>query len=271
VAGLSQLGSGKSAGQIGLETAAAILGGIGMGAAGRRIGARIGRSVHSQPLENQGGALAMIGRTFGNETTAQGLKENAIMGREALKQSILRETSSQMVREAAADPVGFAKRYGIEAEDFKRRVDMVGAGNSVSTALKTIESMKPEQREALLKQVMGNYEEVERAIAEAAHSKFDEQVADLVQNRERAGRAVEEVFKVRGLGDMVSRSLEGLDRPVQQVTGEQVGKAVGRFLGDEVGIIGGLYGGSLLAQQMGIESPKDARIRELERQLPGAG
>ena len=63
--------------------------------------------------------------------------------------------------------------------------------------------------------------------------------------------------------------MRSLMNPVQPVTGEHVGRAVGRFIGDEVGVLGGLAAGSLLAQQLGIDSPKDQKIRELEQQLKG--
>lgn len=269
VAGLSQVGSDKSAGQIGLETAAAILGGIGMGAAGRRIGARIGRAVHKDPLKDQGSMPAFIGRTFGNDTTAKGLKENAIMGREALKESILQDTSMRMAREAVENPQGFAAKYGVTPETFSKYAEQVKAGRMTAGAMKAVESMPPEQRKELLNKMAQQYSEVEDAIGTAAYSSFDEKLKHLVQNRDTAGQSVEEVFGVKGLGDVVSRSLEGLDRPVQEVTGAHVGKAIGRFIGDEVGVLGGMAGGSLLAQQLGIESPKDVRIRELERQLAG--
>lgn len=53
-----------------------------------------------------------------------------------------------------------------------------------------------------------------------------------------------------------------------------------RFAGQEQQVIDPLLAdkyrylepeGSLLAQQLGMESPKDRRIRELEKQLSGAG
>lgn len=272
IAGLSQVGSGKSAGQIALETAAAMLGGVAIGAAGRRIGGALGRRVHAAPLQDQGGTLAMIGRTFGNETTAKGLKENAVMGREAIKESLLRQTSAAMAKEAVADPAGFAARYGVAPEQFQSMVGVVDGGRGVAAALKAMETMTPEQRQALagpLLEQLKKYEQIEQAIAQRAHDNFDETVRRVVSDRGKYAQEVEDLAP--GMGEVVDRLLQGLDRPVQAVTGEHVGKAIGRFMGDEVGVLGGLAAGSLLAQQLGIENPKDQRIRELEQQLAGRG
>ena len=272
MAGASQLGSDQPLGQTALETAAAIAGGIGLGMLGRRIGGRLGKAVQPAALEDQGGTLAFVGRTFGNETTAKGLKENAIMGREALKESILSGTSARMAQEAVADPAAFMARYGLNADQFKQYADQVKAGRAAAAVLNTLESMPPEQRQAVMApilQELRSYGAVENAVAKAAHADFDEVITRLVKDRDQLGEQIEELAgeRARGLGDAVSRAFEGLDRPVQQITGEHVGRAIGRFLGDEVGILGGLAAGSLLAQQLGMESPKDQRIRELEQQL----
>lgn len=280
--GLSQIGSDKSPGQIALETAAAMIGGVVMGSAGRKIGARIGKRVHRNPLKDQGGMPATIGRMMGNETTGKGMKEMAIMGREAIKDSLISQTSSRMINEAMNDPAMFAKRYGIDPKEFLNQAEAVGMGNKAAAAMRTLEAMPPEQREAFIKGIRGKmsqYEAVENLIANQAHSNFDDTVRNLANNSERIGSDVSKLFnEVEGadgmadfMGSKVSRALEGLDRPVEDVTGEHVGRAVGRFIGDEVGILGGMAMGSLLAQQLGMESPKDRRIRELEKQLSGAG
>ena len=51
------------------------------------------------------------------------------------------------------------------------------------------------------------------------------------------------------------------------VSGEMVGRGLGRIFGDEVGIGGGALIGALAAQQMGMESPKDREIRMLKKEL----
>lgn len=283
MAGLSQVGSDKSPGQIALETAAAMLGGVAVGKAGRHIGAWAGKRMHDRALKDQGGTLAFIGRTFGNETTGKGLKENAIMGREAIKEAIVKKTSSQMAMEAMEDPGAFLGKYGVDPKLFLSQVETVGSGRQVAAALNALEQMPPAQREALLKQAregMGGYEAVENLIARQAHQGFDATIREAAENSEKIGREFAGEFnKMAGegapagvgdfLGEKISKALTGMDRPVQEVTGEHVGKAVGRFIGDEVGVLGGMATGSLLAQQLGMESPKDRKIRELEQQLRG--
>jgi hypothetical protein len=275
IAGLSQVGTDKSPGQIALETATAMLGGIALGKAGRGIGAKLGKRIHKGELQNP--TLQFIGRTFGNETTAKGLKQNALLGRELIKDELLSEASSRLAREAVSDPEFFMSRYGISAEQFQDYASRVQMGQRGAAVAKTLESMPPEQRKAISETLMkklGPYEEVEQLIRGTAHNNFDENIARFMANREAiAGEIGEAAGGQYGeaLGDMFSRITSGLDAPVQQVTGEHLGKAIGRFAGDEVGILGGMAVGSLLAQQLGMESPKDKKIRELEDRLARGG
>ena len=55
--------------------------------------------------------------------------------------------------------------------------------------------------------------------------------------------------------------------PKKPVTGEEVGRAIGRAAGDEIGVLGGLGVGSLISSGLGIDSPKDKQIKELEKKL----
>lgn len=257
MAGAAQLGSDQSMAQTALETAAAIAGGIGMGMLGRRLGARVGKAIHKQPLSNQQGMAASIGRLGGSETTAQGVKHQGQMMKSAIQQGLLEETSSRMVREAAEDPAAFARRYGISAELLNSQLPQVQAGQRAAAAARMVEQMPPEQRKAVLDKILSKYQEVEQAIAREASGSVDDmiQAASTAMAGEKLGS--------RDIGE----ALQSLLQPVPPVTGEHVGRAVGRFLGDEVGIMGGLMGGSLLAGALGLESPKDKKIRELEAQL----
>jgi len=65
------------------------------------------------------------------------------------------------------------------------------------------------------------------------------------------------------IGDVV----ESLLKKPTEITGEHLGRAVGRFAGDEIGAVAGMQLGALAAGGLGIENSKDKKIRELEQQL----
>lgn len=270
--GASQLGSDQSLGQTALETAAAIAGGIGLGAAGRRIGAHLGKKFHAGPLKDQNGMLAMAGRLTGMETTGAGLKEQGKRMRAMVEQGLMNESAARMAQEAIADPRAFQVKYNLNPQEFEQLLAPVMAGRAVSGAVKTYADLPPEQRVELLKQLqplIDRYGGVEQAIAQNAASGLNENIDQLAAALRKAGARDgidDDARKVMGdLGDYV----QGMNSPATPITGEHVGRAVGRFLGDEIGIMGGLALGSALAPQLGMESPKDRKIRELEQQLAG--
>lgn len=265
LAGASQLGSDQPLGQTALETATAIAGGIGMGMLGRRVGARVGQMVHEGPLRNQEGMLAMLGRTLGSETTAEGLKHQGQMMKQAVQESLINETSARMAREAAENPAGFAERYGLTAETFARVAPQVKVGRTDAAALRGIEALPPEQRQKILDALLKEYEQVEQVIAKEAAGSIDDAINKAADSYKDSDE------RLPGADRSVGETLRSFLDPAPAVTGQNVGRAVGRFIGDEVGILGGLATGSLLAQQLGIESPKDRRIRELEAQLQQSG
>lgn len=265
LAGLSQLGSEKSPGQLAIETSMAILGGIGIGAMGRRVGGAIGRRVHEGKLKNQDGMLAMIGRLGGQDTLAQTFTQNAASLREGIKESLIQNTSAKMAREAMADPQGFRARHGITPDQFNQYIDKVQNGRSVAAMLTMMESMPPKTRERLADQIFKEYEMVENAVAKEAHTGVDDFVTKTVAKADEHGKKMDEIAP--GYGKYTSGAARHLGDGVQPITGEHVGIAAGRFIGDEIGILGGMFAGSLLAQELGIQSPKDAKIAELQKQL----
>ena len=234
-----------------------------MGMLGRRIGARIGNRVHKDPLKNQEGMLAMIGRTTGSESTAAGLRDQGKVMKSAVQEGLMRETSSAMLRQASEDPMLFAQKYGISAEQFQRMVPNVGAGRTVSTAAKMIEGMPPEQRKQLVDGLLSEYEVVENAIAKQASGSIDEVINGLVNEKDIQG------MRIPGSEKSVSDVLQGLLTPTPAITGRHIGRAAGRFLGDEIGVLGGLVAGDFASRALGMEDPRESRIRELEQQLAG--
>lgn len=274
MAGATQLGSDQPLGQTALETAAAIAGGIGVGAIGRRLGARLGKRIHKDELKNQSGILATIGRLTGSETTVQGVKDQGRQFRSVIEQGLMNNSSEQMMREVMTDPAAFKAKYNIEPKEFESMLSSVLAGRAASGAVKTYAEMSPEQRASLLKQLepmLNRYGSVERAVGQNAAQNLDDgidRLADLLKKTSTEGDMEPDVSRAM---DGLSGFVRGMNAPASAITGEHVGRAAGRFIGDEVGILGGMAMGSLLAQQLGIDSPKDQKIRELEKQLAARG
>lgn len=266
LAGAGQLGADQSLGQTALQTATAMLGGVGLGMAGRRVGGFLGNRMHEGALADQHGMLATLGRTLGSESTVSGVADQLRDYKGIIQEALVNETSTRMAREAATDPAGFAKKYGVTAEMFAKMAPGVQAGRVGSEVLRTAERLSPEERTRLLDQAMGSYKQVEDAITREAAGQMDsniDSIAEMMKN-DPAGRPK--------IGDIdMADAIESLRRPAKPVTGRHVGRMMGRLLGDEVGVIGGLLAGGVLADQLGMKSGKDKRIEELEKQLERGG
>lgn len=272
MAGATQLGSDQSLGQTALETAAAIAGGIGVGMAGRRIGAHLGKKIHQAPLKQQDSMVATVARTLGSETTAGGLRDQGAMMKNTIQEALVNETSAQLAREAMSNPAEFAKRYGVSAEMFQEYAPAVQKGRTAMAAAEALKAMPPELREQAMKK-LSQYEAVEKLITSRAAGSIDELIEKVARSADEIQGEIDpaDLEQLQGLlgGRGPGDAMRTLLNPVQPITGEHVGRAVGRMLGDEVGILGGMAAGSLIAQQLGMDSPKDRKIRELEEQLAG--
>lgn len=261
MAGGALIGSGEAPGEIALKTAMAILGGIGLGSAGRYLGAKAGRAIgKGQPLRDQSGMIATLARTMGSESTSEGLAQQGQVMKTAVQEALVNETSAQMAREAAANPAAFMQRHGITKDQFESMMPMVQQGRAAAGMMKALEAMPAEQRQQLMNAALRDYEAVERVVATNAAQQMDRNINSVADS----------LGKLGGEGSEAAAYLRNLATgQAPPVTGEHVGRAAGRFIGDEVGILLGLAGGDVLAQQLGMESPKDRRIRELEQQVAG--
>ena len=260
IAGASQLGSDQPWEQTALETAAAIGGGIGIGMLGRRAGARIGRRIRPEALTDQEGMLASLGRTVGSETTLEGVKSQAATMKNAIQESLVNSTSSRMLQEALADPIAFAGKYGIEASAFQEALPLVQKGRTAAGMIDAVGNLPADQRARVLEQIK-DYAKVENIITAETSNNMDTLIR-------QAGERYQDV-EIEGIPGKLGPQISALLNPTVPITGEHVGRAAGRILGDEIGILGGLAGGSVLASALGMEGAKDRRIRELEAQLQG--
>jgi hypothetical protein len=262
-AGLSLIGTDTSLPQVALQTAGAVAGGFGIGLLGKRIGASLGKRINPNILKDQEGILAGFGRVMGQETMAKGAQETLRFGKGQIKQELKTQTSSQLMHEALQNPQVFAGKYGVDAETFKKyhsTVNMAGQGRA---ALETLENLSPEQRQqmgATAQKLMDQgFNQVENLINTQAAANMDSNIAKmalLTKNK-----------TVPGTDINIGSAFESLLKDSKPVTGENVGRAVGRFIGDEVGAVTGLGLTGMLASSLGMQTEKDKKIKELESRL----
>lgn len=261
IAGASQIGTDSTPQEIALKTIGAIAGGIGLGITGRRLGAAIGKKVNPNALKNQEGMLASFGRLMGSETTVEGAKHQAQMMKNIVQESLVKETSSAMVEQAIKNPNEFAAKYGVTADQFQKAIPYVQQGRKAAAAAKMFENLSDKEKHELVHNVMNTYKKVEDAVTTTAANNIDEVIKQVANQPD-----IKDI-KIPGTDKTVSNVIESMLNPTPPVTGENVGRAIGRFAGDEIGVIAGLAGASVLAGPLGIQSSKDVKIKELEQQL----
>lgn len=247
MAGGSQLGTDQGPGEIALKTAGAIAGGIGLGMAGRRIGAALGSA---KPLANQDSTVANLARVMGSETTAGGLRDQTNIMKASIQESLVNETSAAMLELAVTNPAAFAERFGMDAQTFQKVIPQVQAGRFATAAAQQFQNLTPEQLATIQESVLEPYKKVERIVTQEAASSIDEVLQAMASdpslvNMEIPGKN----------GATVGGLMQSLLKPAPPVTGKHVGRAIGRFIGDEVGILGGLYAGGLASDYLNMGAP----------------
>ena len=261
MAGLSQIGTDSPPEEMALKTAGAIAGGIALGMAGRKIGAALGRRINPNPLKDQNSPIAAWARVTGSESTIEGAKQQGRAMKLAVQESLINQTSSAMLEEALTNPNQFAQKYGVTADEFNKYIPAVKAGRKAAAAADMWSGLSEQQRHDLVHHVTSPYRNVEQAVASNAANRMDENIARMAQNPK--AKEVE----IPGSGKSLSDVFDSLLQPTLPVTGENIGRAAGRFIGDEIGIIGGLAAGGLVANQLGIEDARDKKIKELQSQV----
>ena len=261
VAGLSQVGSDTTPQEIALKTVGAIAGGVGLGIAGRRIGAAIGKRINPNALKDQEGALATFGRVAGSETTMEGAKRQAQVLKNVVQESLVNETSAAMLEQALENPNLFAEKYGVTADEFKDLIPYVKKGRMAASAAKTFEMYSEKEKHDLVHNLKNTYKQVEQAVVTNAANNIDSTIKKAVDNPNLKDMILP------GTNKSASQMFESLLNAAPPVTGENVGRAIGRFAGDEIGVLAGLSAASALAGPLGMQSPKDIKIKKLEQDL----
>jgi hypothetical protein len=263
MAGVGLLGGNVPLSQVGIQTLAAMAGGVGVGMLGTRLGAALGKRLHPQALKNQAGPIATFGRGAGQKTLISGPAEIMRYGKGQIKQELREQTTSQLMDQALQNPQAFANKYGVDAEMFKKyqsSVSMAGQGRAL---METLERIPPEAKKEMagnVRELMNQgFNQVENLINTQAALRMDDNLAKMAMLQK--GKVLP------GTNIDLGSAFESLLKDPQVITGEHVGRAVGRFIGDEIGIIGGLTAGGALAGAVGIKNDKDKKIEELERQL----
>lgn len=266
--GISLLGTDTPLSEVALQTAGAIGGGIGIGLAGKHIGAAIGKRLHPVALKNQQGILANIGRVTGQKTLTKGATESLRYQKGLIKQELKNQTSKVLLDEALQNPQQFTQKYGVSAEDFKKYNNAVKISGQVQAGLETLEALSPEQRKELTSQVKTTmnqgFNQVEELIA-------NQSAANVDANLKKMAQMPSAQTEIPGMDMKIGDVIESLLKKPNEITGEHIGRAVGRFAGDEIGAVTGMQLGALAAGTLGIKNEKDKQLetyQELYGKLP---
>lgn len=242
LAGAALASTDMPAEEVAAKTAGAMLGGVALGIGGRNIGAALGKTIRSKPLDDQAGILASIARSSGNKTTfgkEGGLTQQMAVMKSGVQKKLVEDTSAELARQAARDPIGFMQQHGVSADVFLEQVAGVRKGIDVKTFSDLIKTAPPEQREKMINSFISKeFEDVEKLIRREASGSIDDRIKTAASFN-KDGRA-EDILG--DYGKNLSETFQELAKGDQlpPVTGEQVGRAIGRFAGDEVGILAGM-------------------------------
>lgn len=255
-----------------VKTGSAVAGGIGFGIAGRRLGARIGRKIQPKALKDQDSMVASIARMGGSETTVEGMKSQGNMLKATVEKGLVDESVYGLVKEAKANPIEFQKRYNINPESMLKHANNVKYGDTGLSFLNMYKDLDPKKRKVLTDQVLQQagieeFGQVENVVRKNAANSIDN-IINAAKSGELDNDLIKELLKKSGSkGGSISSLVTDMMSPKKPVTGEEVGRFVGRVAGDEIGVLGGLGVGSMISSSLGIDSPKDKTIKELEKKL----
>jgi hypothetical protein len=259
-----------------LQLAGAIAGGIGVGMAGRRFGASLGRRIHPGEVKNP---LALaFGTAFGQDTLAQAAEMGGRRMREGVGEFVMDRYQKGIRRDLAELPQDqFLAKYpaiakiGKNKQEVAKALDELEVEGNIGKAMAFANMVEPDQLHAAAQELAKNprfavqSQELRDALATGNVSKMEDVFQAIARDMgDDSDLADNPVLRVLGLSP---ESLEGMMKPAEPVTGFHVGRGVGRFLGDEVGVLAGYGLGGLAASGLNLQTSKDREIEELRAQL----
>lgn len=260
-----------------MQVAGAATIGVGAGIGARHLGARLGRRWHGNELAE--GPVRGFARSMGSESIVGGLGAQGRAIKETIERDLRQNTAKRLVAEALEDPANFTRTYGIDADGFLTAAERIAPLQGVSAAASALRDMTPAQRQRFrqtAKEVVP--EDVRRLfdaddlVAREASQRIERQireVADELGKRYPEGLDINhpDAAELRSVLGPIGKLFEGqsltaekvlrLLDPAEPVTGEHLGRAIGRFAGDEIGAIGGQALGLMLAQSLGWARPRE--------------
>jgi len=255
-----------------VKTGSAIAGGIGFGIAGRRLGARLGKKIQPKALKDQDSIVASLARMGGSETTVEGMKSQGNILKATVEKGLIDESVYGLVKEAKANPAAFEKKYNINSQSMLKHANNVKYGNTGLSFLNMYKDLDPKKRKLLTDQILQQagleeFGQVENVVRKNAANSIDS-VINAAKAGELDNDVTKELLQKSGSSSgSIANLVTDMMSPRKPVTGEEVGRFLGRVAGDEIGVLGGLGVGSMISSGLGIDSPKDKQIKELEKKL----
>ena len=238
--GLGLLHTDQPIEQTALQTALAMAGGVGLGMGARRIGAGLGKAIHPQALAQQNGPIASLGRLSGQQGVVMGARDSMSQLGEAMRKQLRGHTMGQVKAEFLDNPVEVARKFGMTPEQFKEVMPLLEKADEAFT----------KRAGGTVDEIAGRFKR-DAALGNGGFMHDAEDAQDIQQM----------------LGDAQNFLGNALTSKPTEITGEHIGRMVGRGIGDEMGIMGGVALGGVIGDQLGWESEKDRKIKELEREL----
>ena len=206
--------------------------GVGMGARG--AGAYIGKKIYDKPIKNP--HVNQIFGSLGQQGVFQGMQQGIAQNVHQMR---------KMQRGMAEDRVKMMAQ--LSPEDLAK-----------------VLKVSPDKIDDLL------------PLVKRLDEHLESEVKGIDSLAEKVGEAAEKMKghkndAVAHMGNAADAFSQAVKHGPQDVTGEHIGRGIGRVAGDEIGIAAGLGIGTMIGDQMGWMSPQQLEIKKLEKKIKELG